>query len=81
MTRVHQVEAVYFRDTYVQLSFVEEPSNRWFPELQDLPSSVTYMDVRVVGDQRMSVVGCQNGYLRCAVVTLTSCSKYSILCV
>ena len=61
----------------MQLSFEETPTGRWFPELQDLPSSATYLDMRVVGDQRLTALGCQNGQLMCAVVHLISCGRLS----
>jgi hypothetical protein len=56
-----------------ELSFEETSVARWFPELQELPSSVTYMDMRVVGDQRLTVLGCQSGQLMCAVTSIISC--------
>lgn len=60
---------------HTQLCFQEEPSNVWFPELQDLPSSVTYMDMKIVRLQRLTGLGCQNGYLQCTLVDLSSNSK------
>ena len=61
----------------LQLSFEETAVARWFPELQDLPSSVTYMDMRVVGDQRLTALGCQSGQLMCAVTNIISCGMIS----
>ena len=58
--------------TLFQVCYQEEASEVWFPELQDLPSSVTYMDMRLIGHQRLSALGCQNGYLKCALVDLTA---------
>ena len=67
MTDMHYITSFL----YTQVSFQEEPSDMWFPELQGLPSSVTYMDMRVMEGQRLTALGCQNGYLKCAVVDLT----------
>ena len=64
----------------LQLCFQEENSELWFPELQDLPSSVTYMDMRTIGHHRLTALGCQNGYLKCALVDLTSRSESSWVC-
>jgi hypothetical protein len=44
----------------------------FFPEFKDLPSSVTYMDLKLVGSHRLTALGCQTGHLRCTLVDLTS---------
>jgi hypothetical protein len=58
-----------------EVSFEETPTGRWFPELGQLPSSVTYLDMRVVGDQRLTALGCQAGQLMCAVTNIISCGR------
>ena len=61
-----------------QLSFAEEPSsNLFFPEFCELSSSVTSLDMRVIGTQRLTVFGCQNGYLQCSLVDITAGSKFA----
>ena len=62
-----------------QLSFVEEmSSNLFFPEFCELPSSVTSLDMKVVGTQRLTVFGCQNGHLQCSLVDITAGSKFTL---
>ena len=61
-----------------QLSFAEEPSSSlFFPEFCELSSSVTSLDMRVIGTQRLTVFGCQNGYLQCSLVNITAGSKFA----
>ena len=67
--------SIPFVSPHPQLCFQEEPSEAWFPELQDLPSSVTHMDMRLTGYQRLTALGCQNGYLKCALIDVASNSK------
>ena len=50
-------------------------SEVFFPEFQNLPSSVTILDMKVVGMQRLTVFGCQNGFLKCCLVDITAGSK------
>ena len=82
LSRGHNSNLVFVYYT-LQVSFEETPTARWFPELQQLSSSVTYMDMRVVGDQRFTALGCQSGQLMCAVTNIISCGmlyQYSIHC-
>ena len=46
----------------------------WFPELQGLPSTATHIDMQVDEEkmQRKTAVGCQSGYVMCALVNLPS---------
>ena len=60
----------------LQLSFQEEPSDEYFPELQDLPSSVMYMDLKVIGRHRVTCLGCQTGYCQCSIVDLSTNSEF-----
>lgn len=49
--------------------FEEQPVERLFPELQQLPSNVLWLDVLCVGGgRRLSVLGCQNGCVCLALV-------------
>ncbi|XP_077596921.1 KICSTOR complex protein kaptin [Stigmatopora nigra] len=49
--------------------FEEQPVERLFPELQQLPSNVLWMDMlSIPGGQRLSAFGCQNGCVGLAVV-------------
>lgn len=63
----------------MQFSFQEESSEEYFPELQQLPSSVTYLDMKLIGSHRLTALGCQAGYLRCALVDLTSNGRTIVL--
>uniref|UniRef100_A0A669C217 Kaptin (actin binding protein) n=1 Tax=Oreochromis niloticus TaxID=8128 RepID=A0A669C217_ORENI len=52
--------------------FEEQPVERLFPELQQLPSNVLWMDIlSIAGGRRLSVFGCQNGCVGLAVVSQT----------
>jgi hypothetical protein len=63
---------------HLQLSFAEElSSDLFFPEFGELPSSVTSLDMRVVGTQRLTVFSCQSGYIRCSLVDITAGSKFA----
>ncbi|CAN9501377.1 unnamed protein product [Ophioblennius macclurei] len=49
--------------------FEEQPVEKLFPELQQLPSNVLWLDVLSVGcGRRLSVFGCQNGCVGLALV-------------
>uniref|UniRef100_A0A672FM16 Kaptin (actin binding protein) n=1 Tax=Salarias fasciatus TaxID=181472 RepID=A0A672FM16_SALFA len=49
--------------------FEEQPVEKLFPELQQLPSNVLWLDVlSVAGGRRLSVFGCQNGCVGLALV-------------
>lgn len=50
--------------------FEEQPVERLFPELQQLPSNVLWLDVlSIAGGQRLSAFGCQNGCVGLALVS------------
>uniref|UniRef100_UPI0037E9C62E KICSTOR complex protein kaptin n=1 Tax=Semicossyphus pulcher TaxID=241346 RepID=UPI0037E9C62E len=52
--------------------FEEQPVERLFPELQQLPSNVLWLDVlSISGGQRLSAFGCQNGCVGLALVNQT----------
>lgn len=52
--------------------FEEQPVERLFPELQNLPSNVLWMDVLTIpGGRRLSAFGCQNGCVGLALVDQT----------
>uniref|UniRef100_A0A8D3A0B6 Kaptin n=1 Tax=Scophthalmus maximus TaxID=52904 RepID=A0A8D3A0B6_SCOMX len=52
--------------------FEEQPVERLFPELQQLPSNVLWLDMlSVAGGRRISAFGCQNGCVGLAVVDQT----------
>lgn len=52
--------------------FEEQPVERLFPELQQLPSNVLWLDVlSISGGRRLSAFGCQNGCVGLAVVNQT----------
>ncbi|CAL8267015.1 unnamed protein product [Merluccius merluccius] len=57
--------------------FEEQPVERLFPELQDLPSNVLWLDMlSVPGGRRFSAYGCQNG---CVGLALVDQSKPEVL--
>lgn len=52
--------------------FEEQPVEKLFPELQQLPSNVLWLDVLpVAGGRRLSAFGCQNGCVGLALVNQT----------
>ncbi|XP_022060253.1 KICSTOR complex protein kaptin [Acanthochromis polyacanthus] len=52
--------------------FEEQPVERLFPELQELPSNVLWLDMlSIAGSRRLSAFGCQNGCLGLALVNQT----------
>ncbi|KAI1903880.1 hypothetical protein AGOR_G00031770 [Albula goreensis] len=52
--------------------FEEHPVERLFPELQELPSNVLWLDVKPVpGRRRLSAFGCQSGCVGLALVDQT----------
>ncbi|TKS83744.1 KICSTOR complex protein kaptin [Collichthys lucidus] len=52
--------------------FEEQPVERLFPELQQLPSNVLWLDVlSIAGGRRLSAFGCQNGCVGLALVNQT----------
>ncbi|XP_076017325.1 KICSTOR complex protein kaptin [Genypterus blacodes] len=52
--------------------FEEQPVEKLFPELQQLPSNVLWLDVLCIdGGQRLSVFGCQSGCVGLALVNQT----------
>ncbi|XP_076843664.1 KICSTOR complex protein kaptin [Brachyhypopomus gauderio] len=49
--------------------FEEQPVERFFPELKDLPSNVLWLDVLSIdGGRRLTTFGCQNGCVGLALV-------------
>lgn len=62
-----------FRETTDNnVCYKEVSSAEWFPELTGLPSTATHIDMQVLGQQRRTVVGCQSGFVKCALVSLPS---------
>uniref|UniRef100_A0A4W6DUV9 Kaptin (actin binding protein) n=1 Tax=Lates calcarifer TaxID=8187 RepID=A0A4W6DUV9_LATCA len=52
--------------------FEEQPVERLFPELQQLPSNVLWLDMlSLAGSRRLSAFGCQNGCVGLALVNQT----------
>ncbi|XP_040038417.2 KICSTOR complex protein kaptin [Gasterosteus aculeatus] len=52
--------------------FEEQPVERLFPELQQLPSNVLWLDMLSIADgRRLSAFGCQNGCVGLALVNQT----------
>lgn len=52
--------------------FEEQPVQNFFPELQNLPSNVLWLEVKTHQcTRRVTVVGCQNGHVKVAVTDLT----------
>lgn len=52
--------------------FEEQPVERLFPELQQLPSNVLWLDVLSIdGGRRLSAFGCQNGCVGLSLVSQT----------
>ncbi|XP_074528398.1 KICSTOR complex protein kaptin isoform X2 [Halichoeres trimaculatus] len=52
--------------------FEEQPVERLFPELHELPSNVLWLDVlSISGGRRLSAFGCQNGCIGLALVDQT----------
>ncbi|KAM9386036.1 KICSTOR complex protein kaptin isoform 2-T2 [Pholidichthys leucotaenia] len=62
--------------------FEEQPVEKLFPELQQLPSNVLWLDMlTVAGSRRLSVFGCQNGCVGLALVDQTSPEVLQSWCV
>ncbi|XP_053908793.1 KICSTOR complex protein kaptin isoform X2 [Cuculus canorus] len=58
-----------YRENAASHQFEEHPVQPLFPELQDLPSPILWLDVRnIPGGHRLSAFGCQNGFVRVARV-------------
>uniref|UniRef100_A0A671TQJ1 Kaptin (actin binding protein) n=2 Tax=Sparus aurata TaxID=8175 RepID=A0A671TQJ1_SPAAU len=56
--------------------FEEQPVERLFPELQQLPSNVLWLDVlSIAGGRRLSAFGCQNGCVGLALVDQTGAGE------
>ncbi|XP_078350174.1 KICSTOR complex protein kaptin-like [Oculina patagonica] len=52
--------------------FEEQPLKNYFPELQNLPSNVLWLEVEYQQNaRRVTVVGCQNGHVKVVVTDLT----------
>ncbi|KAK0150563.1 KICSTOR complex protein kaptin [Merluccius polli] len=78
--RIHLYKEVRNRSPVHNASlhqFEEQPVERLFPELQDLPSNVLWLDMlSVPGGRRFSAYGCQNG---CVGLALVDQSKPEVL--
>ncbi|KAK4806281.1 hypothetical protein QYF61_008467 [Mycteria americana] len=63
-----------YRENEGSHQFEEQPVQHLFPELQELPSNVLWLDVRNVpgSGQRVTAFGCQSGYVRVARVDQAS---------
>ncbi|GAB0201897.1 KICSTOR complex protein kaptin [Grus japonensis] len=59
-----------YRENEGSHQFEEQPVQHLFPELQELPSNVLWLDVLNIpgAGQRLTAFGCQNGYVRVARV-------------
>ncbi|XP_077645248.1 KICSTOR complex protein kaptin [Lonchura striata] len=59
-----------YRENPGSHQFEEQPIQLLFPELQDVPSTVLWLDVRPVpgSGHRLSALGCQSGFVRAARV-------------
>ncbi|XP_069738353.1 KICSTOR complex protein kaptin isoform X2 [Phaenicophaeus curvirostris] len=58
-----------YRENVASHQFEEHPVQPLFPEFQDLPSPILWLDVRnIPGGHRLSAFGCQNGFVRVARV-------------
>ncbi|XP_064258198.1 LOW QUALITY PROTEIN: KICSTOR complex protein kaptin [Passer domesticus] len=59
-----------YRENPGSHQFEEQPLQPLFPELQDLPSTVLWLDVRSLpgSGHRLSALGCQSGFVRAARV-------------
>ncbi|XP_065921007.1 KICSTOR complex protein kaptin-like [Dysidea avara] len=71
--KVHVFRLV--ENSEAESTIYEEPCHSWFPELVDIPSSVTFMDFKQFGNQRLTVVACQSGYVRFSITDVTSLSN------
>nr|XP_058954875.1 KICSTOR complex protein kaptin-like isoform X1 [Pocillopora verrucosa] len=61
-----------FCEDKTQQRFEEQPVQSFFPELQNLPSNVLWLEVETLhNSKRVTVVGCQNGHVKVAVTDLT----------
>lgn len=61
-----------FCEERTQQRFEEQPVQNFFPELQNLPSNVLWLEVETLDNsKRVTVVGCQNGHVKVAVTDLT----------
>ncbi|NWR06138.1 KPTN protein, partial [Paradoxornis webbianus] len=59
-----------YRENPGSHQFEEQPIQLLFPELQDIPSTVLWLDVRSLpgSGHRLSALGCQSGFVRAARV-------------
>ncbi|KAL4640432.1 kaptin [Arapaima gigas] len=65
----HDQQIHLYRENASLHQFEEQPIGRLFPELQELPSNVLWLDImRIPGGLRLSAYGCQNGCVGLAVV-------------
>ncbi|KAJ7376499.1 hypothetical protein OS493_034235 [Desmophyllum pertusum] len=53
--------------------FEEQPVQNYFPELQNLPSNVLWLEVEAQQNaKRVTVIGCQNGHVKVTLTDLTA---------
>ncbi|XP_048840081.1 KICSTOR complex protein kaptin [Brienomyrus brachyistius] len=65
----HDQQIHLYKENASLHQFEEQPIGKLFPELQDLPSNVIWMDMmRVSAGRRLSAFGCQNGCVGLALV-------------
>lgn len=51
--------------------YEEQPVQNYFPELQNLPSNVLWLEVQTQQTRRVTVLGCQGGFVKVAVTELS----------
>nr|XP_006813425.1 PREDICTED: kaptin-like [Saccoglossus kowalevskii] len=60
---------IFREDKCLSLKFSEVHEDNFFPEFQDLPSNVLWIDVKhIMNNRRLTAIGCENGYARIALV-------------
>ncbi|XP_074630148.1 KICSTOR complex protein kaptin-like isoform X1 [Acropora palmata] len=59
-----------FCEDRVQQRFEEQPVADYFPELQNLASNVLWLEVQIHQSRRITVLGCQDGHVKLAVIEL-----------
>ncbi|KAM7441816.1 hypothetical protein ABFA07_009144 [Porites harrisoni] len=60
-----------FCEDRIHKRFEEQPVKNYFPELQNLPSNILWLEVLTEQSRRVTVLGCQDGYVKVAVTDLT----------
>lgn len=61
-----------FCEDRTQQRFEEQTVGDYFPELQNLPSNVLWLEVQTQLTRRITVLGCQDGNVKLAVTALTA---------